>query len=176
MQRSRGRCLAKWMHYRRGSVMRSVRRARIAMKAKSLPLSFRLSTILFLMALVGIILWLLTPSPADLVAEKKLIGTWEIRLTETLDPTTETRIVEYRVSDLVGTARRVFNSHMGSSGPKHYWCVRNGVLIDGWQHLTPRESEYKIIWTDDDNFALEFIGLDGGWTKVYNRRLKSKKN
>lgn len=144
------------------------------MKPELLPRSFRLSTIFLLMAFVGIIFWFLTPSRADLFAESKLIGIWEVRLTETLDATTETRSVEYLESELVGTARRVYNRHMAPAVKKHYWCVRNGLLIGGMQHTTPRESEYKIVWSDDDNFSLEFIGLDGRWTKVYNRRVKSK--
>jgi hypothetical protein len=145
------------------------------MKIKLLPRSFRLSSLFLLMALVGVVIWLLTPWPADLLAEKKLLGTWEVRLTETWDPTTETRTVEYSEKDLVGMARRVSNRQFGFSMP-HYWCVRNGLLIDGWQRTNPRESEYKIHWIDNDNFALEFIGLDRNWTKVYYRRIEPSNN
>lgn len=128
------------------------------MKLKLRPFSVRLSTIFLLMVFVGIVLWFLTPSRADLQAESRLIGTWEVRLTATRDATTETRLVEYKESELVGTARRASNRHLGPTVRKHYWCVRNGVLIDGWQHATPRESEYKIIWSDEDNFATRDIG------------------
>ncbi|MEZ6075212.1 MAG: hypothetical protein R3C56_05920 [Pirellulaceae bacterium] len=124
------------------------------------------------MAFVALVLWCLTPSQEDRLTEKKLVGTWEVRLTELQNSTTETRLAEYSENELVRTIGRVTKSRFGAVAQNHFWCVRNGMLIDGWQHTTPRESDYKITWIDDDNFVLEFIGLDGSWAKVYNRRAK----
>lgn len=83
-------------------------------------------------------------------------------------------LVKYNENELVGKIGRVTKSRLGAVVQKHFWCVRNGILIDGWQHTTPRESDYKITWVDDDNFVLEFVGLDGSWAKVYSRRAKQQ--
>jgi hypothetical protein len=151
-----------------------VRHSRNATKIRSSGLTFRLSAIFLLMAFVAIVLWWLTPSQEDRLSEKKLVGTWEVRLTASQSATTETRLVEYRENELVGIGGRIAKSCFGVVAKTHFWCVRNGMLIDGWRHTTPREFDYTITWVDDDNFVLEFIGLDGSCAKTYNRRVASQ--
>jgi hypothetical protein len=76
-------------------VTRSVRQRRTATKLKLRSHTFRPSTIFLLIVFVATALWYLKPSAEDRRSEIKLIGTWEVPLTEARSATTETRLVQH---------------------------------------------------------------------------------
>ncbi len=58
------------------------RQRRAATKLKLRIPTYRLSTIFLLIAFVATVLWYFKPSAEDRRSETKLIGTWEVRVTE----------------------------------------------------------------------------------------------
>ncbi len=99
-------CLGYWLTHSWRRVILIVRQQRTATKLKLRSHTFRPSTIFLLIVFVATVLWHLKTSAEDRRSEIKLIGTWEIRLTEDRIATTATRLIQHSEHEIRGQVSR----------------------------------------------------------------------
>lgn len=129
--------------------------------------TFALRSIFIAMLGVALIMWWLTPKLEDRRAEKRLVGTWEVRLEEIRTPSTETRVVEFPLAEQYGLSNGYDNSQ--------FWRIRDEILCNrvrvAWAPGEISDLKLEIQWKTDDEFVAKVVGTPN---TLYYRRIPYK--